>query len=347
MRMQVIKEKMIQENLDSFLVTDMKNIYYLTGFSGTAGTVLLTDDNQYLMTDSRYIEVARQIVHGFELIETRDVLSVLKKFSIKTLGFEDTIDYAFYKKLSTLSIVKLCPTTNFFQSLRQIKDKSEIETIRKACQISDLAFGEVLNFIKPGKTEIEVANFLDFKMREHGASGVSFDTIVASGKRSALPHGVATTKVIEFGDALTMDFGCFYDHYASDMTRTVFVGEADSKLVEIYNVVCQANASLIDKARSGLSYCDYDKIPRDIIETAGYGDYFTHGIGHGVGLDIHEIPCFNQKMTDQFLKERMVITDEPGIYLPKFGGVRIEDDLLITASGVEVLTRSSKDLIVI
>jgi Xaa-Pro aminopeptidase len=232
-------------------------------------------------------------------------------------------------------------------SERQVKDSDEIELIREACRISDQAFTDVLKFIEPGRTEIEVANFLDFRMRELGASGISFETIVASGKRSALPHGVATNKPIDFGDVVTMDFGCFYEHYASDMTRTIFVGQVDDEMRKVYETVLAANSALIKQAKAGLSYAEFDKIPRDIITAAGYGKNFTHGIGHGFGLDIHEVPFFNQKMTEQFLLENMVMTDEPGIYLSGIGGVRIEDDLIITADGCEVLTHSPKELIVI
>ena len=243
--------------------------------------------------------------------------------------------------------MELFATTNYLLELRQIKDSSEIRTIQKACEIADEAFSEALKFIEPGRTEIEVANFLDFKMRDMGASGISFDTIVASGKRSSLPHGVATHKMIEFGDVVTIDFGCYYEHYASDMTRTIFVGSVDDKMAEIYHTVQKANQLLIEQARSGMTYADYDRVPREVIETAGFGKYFTHGIGHGLGLDVHEIPYFSQAMLEPVLQSGMVVTDEPGIYLPEFGGVRIEDDLLITDNGCEVLTKAPKELIVI
>ncbi|MFC4651480.1 M24 family metallopeptidase [Lactococcus nasutitermitis] len=351
MRIENLKAKMARENLESFLITDMKNIYYLTGFSGTAGTIFLTKNRNIFMTDSRYSAMAKEIISGFEIIETRDALAQLPEIiaheNLKTVAFEETVDYAFFKQLSTIvRNIEIFSTSNFLMEFRQIKDEDEIRNIRKACEITDKAFLDVLKFIEPGREEIEIANFLDFKMREFGASGTSFDTIVASGKRSSLPHGVASHKVIEFGDTITMDFGCFYEHYASDMTRTIFVGEANPKIAEIYHVVREANQKLIDKAQAGLTYADFDKIPRDVIEQAGFGKYFTHGIGHGVGLDIHEIPYFGQKMTEK-LQTNMLVTDEPGIYLPDLGGVRIEDDLLITENGCEVLTQAPKELIVI
>ena len=352
MRVENVKTKMAAQDLPALLITDMKNIYYLTGFSGTAGCILLTKERNIFMTDSRYSEMAKALISGFEIIETRDPIgqlpALLEFEQIKRLGFEENVEYSFFNQLATrLPEVTLFASQNFLMELRQFKNEDEINKMKKACAISDAAFMEALKFIEPGCTEIEIANFLDFKMREMGASGISFDTIIASGHRSSLPHGVASHKTIEFGDTVTMDFGCYYDHYASDMTRTIFVGEADPKVAEIYHVVQKANQALIEKAKAGLSYADFDRIPRQVIEEAGYGKYFTHGIGHGVGLDIHEIPYFNQKMTDQFLEENMIVTDEPGIYIPEFSGVRIEDDLLITKNGCEVLTNAPKTLIVI
>lgn len=352
MRIENVKAKMAKENLDGLLITDMKNIYYLTGFSGTAGTVFLTQKRNIFITDSRYTEMAKELIQDFEILEARDPLLILPKLiraeGLTNIGFEESVDCGFFNRMSSvLSENPLFATDNFLLDLRQIKDEDEIRTIKKACAISDQAFSDVLKFIEPGREEIEIANFLDFKMRDMGASGVSFETIVASGKRSSLPHGVASHKTIEYGDAITLDFGCFYEHYASDMTRTIFVGEPDKKMREIYEIVLKSNQTLIEHARAGLSYAHFDKIARDVIEEAGYGAYFTHGIGHGVGLDIHEIPYFSQKMLHESLRENMVVTDEPGIYVPGFGGVRIEDDLLITEKGCEVLTQAPKELIVI
>ena len=236
--------------------------------------------------------------------------------------------------------------TGFIENLRMIKDEQEIATIRKACQISDQAFLDVLDFIKPGETtELAVMNFLDARMRQLGASGASFDFIIASGYRSAMPHGVASDKVIQNGETLTMDFGCYYNHYVSDMTRTVHVGQVTDEEREIYDIVLRSNQALIEAAKAGLSRIDFDRIPRQIINDAGYGPYFSHGIGHGIGLDIHEIPYFGK--SEEPIEAGMVLTDEPGIYLDGKYGVRIEDDLLITETGCEVLTLAPKELIVI
>ena len=346
-----VRVRMQSENLDAIIITNLKNIYYLSAFWGTAGTILVTQKAQYLLTDSRYSIAAREAAVDFEIVETREafveIAKLLKKEDVSQVGFEDGVTYAEFQTMQhQLAGLTLHATTSFIETQRQIKSPSEIATIKKACAISDQAFNDLLKFVEPGKTEMEIANFLDFKMRDLGASGISFDTIVASGKRSALPHGRATHKPIEFGDTVTVDFGCYYDHYASDMTRTFFVGEVSPKMQEIYHVVQQAQQAVTNISAPGLTYADYDRAARDMIETAGYGEAFSHGIGHGLGLDVHEIPYFS-KTSQECLAEHMVITNEPGIYLENIGGVRIEDDLHITSQGVEVLTLAPKELIVL
>ena len=236
-----VRVRMQSENLDAIIITNLKNIYYLSAFWGTAGTILVTQKAQYLLTDSRYSIAAREATVDFEIVETREtfveIAKLLKKEGVSQVGFEDGVTYAEFQTMQyQLAGLTLHATTSFIETQRQIKSPSEIATIKKACAISDQAFNDLLKFVEPGKTEIEIANFLDFKMRDLGASGISFDTIVASGKRSALPHGRATHKPIEFGDTVTVDFGCYYDHYASDMTRTFFVGEVSPKMQEIYHV---------------------------------------------------------------------------------------------------------------
>ena len=346
-----VRVRMQSENLDAIIITNLKNIYYLSAFWGTAGTILVTQKAQYLLTDSRYSIAAREAAVDFEIVETREafveIAKLLKKEGVSQVGFEDGVTYAEFQTMQYQLVgLTLHATTSFIETQRQIKSPSEIATIKKACAISDQAFNDLLKFVEPGKTEIEIANFLDFKMRDLGASGISFDTIVASGKRSALPHGRATHKPIEFGDTVTVDFGCYYDHYASDMTRTFFVGEVSPKMQEIYHVVQQAQQAVTNISAPGLTYADYDRAARDMIEAAGYGEAFSHGIGHGLGLDVHEIPYFS-KTSQECLAEHMVITNEPGIYLENIGGVRIEDDLHITSQGVEVLTLAPKELIVL
>ncbi|MBF0817983.1 M24 family metallopeptidase [Streptococcus acidominimus] len=350
-RLARLRQQMAEGNYSALLITNLKNIYYLTGFWGTAGTVLVTAERQILITDDRYIAYARSAVKDFEIVSNRDALSVvaqvLKDSYLREVAFEDEVSVAYYQAMqSRFEGIHLIPTTDMVMGLRMIKDKAEIATIQHACQISDQAFLDALDFIRPGKTELEVANFLDFRMRELGSEAVSFDTIAASGYRSAMPHGRASNKVIEAGDALTLDFGCIYNHYVSDMTRTIYIGSVSDEEAEIYQTVLAANQALIATAKAGMEYREFDGVPRRVIEAAGYGPYFTHGIGHGMGLDVHEVPYFSQTATAT-IQAGMVLTDEPGIYLEGKYGVRIEDDLLITETGCKILTSAPKELIVI
>ena len=346
-RVQAFLDKMQEKELDGIIINNLKNVYYLTGFWGSNGTVFISRDRQILVTDARYIIAAKQEVTGFEIFAERDELATIAKIAkdmdLSQIGFEDEISVSYYHRMQTaFEGMELLPQSQFVEALRMIKDETEIATIRKACSISDQAFHDALEFIKPGKTEIEIANFLDFRMRELGAAGLSFDTILASGINSSKPHAHPMHKPVELGEAITMDFGCLYEHYVSDMTRTVYLGHVSDEQAEIYNTVLKANQALIDQAKDGLGFRDFDKIPRDIIVEAGYGEYFTHGIG----LDIHEEPYFSQTSTE-VIKSGMVLTDEPGIYIEGKYGVRIEDDILITDTGCEVLTLAPKELIVI
>ncbi|MFA9467872.1 M24 family metallopeptidase [Streptococcus sp. E24BD] len=349
-RLERFLEKLRAEELDGFLVTGEKNIYYLTGFWGSAGTVFISQQRRIFVTDSRYILIAKQVIADFEVVDSRDALGEIARLiadeQLATIGFDNQVSYAYYQALANrFEGYELKPVYGFVEELRQIKDASELAIIRQACQISDQAFLDALDFIKPGKTEREVANFLDFRMRELGTTGVSFETIVASGYRSAMPHGVASDKVITQHESLTLDFGCVFEHYVSDMTRTIHIGQTTDEERAIYEVALQANAALIERAQAGLSFADYDGVPRGIIADAGYGERFTHGIGHGMGLDVHEEPFFGRGAGH--LQAGMVVTDEPGIYLDGRYGVRIEDDLYITETGCEVLTKAPKELIVL
>jgi Xaa-Pro aminopeptidase len=227
-----------------------------------------------------------------------------------------------------------------------IKTDAEIKILKVAADIADAAFKYILDFIRPGKTELEVSNELEFFMRRAGATSSSFDTIVASGYRSALPHGVASDKVIEIGDIVTMDYGCYYNGYVSDITRTVAVGEPDAKLREIYDVVLEAQLRGMAGIKPGLTGKQADAITRDYITEKGYGEYFGHSTGHGIGLEVHEGPGLSKK-SDIILEPGMVVTCEPGIYIPGLGGVRIEDDTLITNELNEALTHSTKELIIL
>ena len=350
-RLERFDAKLAQSGLDALLVTGQNNIYYLTDFWGTNATVFITKNRRLFLTDSRYTLIAKQSVHGFDIIESKDplkdIVKIIEADKLETIGFDNQVSFAYYQGLQAIfEGYTLSPQSNFMEELRMIKDEKELATIRKACSISDRAFTDVLDFIKPGQTtELQVANFLDFRMREYGASGVSFESIIASGYRSAMPHGVASEKVIQSGETLTMDFGCYYNHYVSDMTRTIHIGDTTDEEREIYDIVLRSNQALIDAAKAGMTRRDYDKVARDVIVEAGYSDYFTHGIGHGIGLDIHEVPYFGN--SDETIEAGMVLTDEPGIYLADKYGVRIEDDIIITKNGCELITLAPKELIVL
>ena len=350
-RLERFDAKLAQSGLDALLVTGQNNIYYLTDFWGTNATVFITKNRRLFLTDSRYTLIAKQSVHGFDIIESKDplkdIVKIIEADKLETIGFDNQVSFAYYQGLQAIfEGYTLSPQSNFMEELRMIKDEKELATIRKACSISDRAFTDVLDFIKPGQTtELQVANFLDFRMREYGASGISFESIIASGYRSAMPHGVASDKVIQSGETLTMDFGCYYNHYVSDMTRTIHIGDTTDEEREIYDIVLRSNQALIDAAKAGMTRRDYDKVARDVIVEAGYSDYFTHGIGHGIGLDIHEIPYFGN--SDETIEAGMVLTDEPGIYLADKYGVRIEDDIIITKNGCELITLAPKELIVL
>lgn len=351
-RLNKIRESMKKRNIEALLITSPYNLRYVSNFTGTTGLSLITLEKAYFVTDFRYTEQAATQAVGFEIVKNNgpiydEVARLVEKEAIETVGFEqDFISYSTFDLLEQIVSSELIPVSNLIEELREVKDSTEIEIIKKACSISDAAFSYILGVIKPGMSEIEVANLLDFHMRELGATGVSFETIVASGIRSAMPHGVASKKLIETGDFITIDFGCYYEGYVSDMTRTIAIGEPNAKMKEIYAITLEAQLKVIEAAKPGMTGVELDAIARDHIASYGYGEAFGHSTGHGIGLEIHEGPNVSKLATKKFVKGN-VITNEPGIYLPGIGGVRIEDDLVITEFGNEVIVHSSKELIIL
>lgn len=350
-RCQKIQNLLVTEELDAILVTNGANRYYLTGFRGSSGYLLVTVDRVFLLTDPRYLDQAKQqttcceVVHqGTDWYTTLNQL--LKEYHVKKLAFEkEHITYSQYLRLEEK--IEGCTLTgkkNVVESFREIKDAGELELMKKAAFIADQAFAGLLSVIRPGLTELEVAAELEYRMRRLGSEGPAFDTIVASGKRAALPHGVATDKKIALGDFIVIDFGAIYQGYCSDMTRTIVVGKASPKQKHIYQLVLKAQLAGLQAVGEGQICEKADSMARKIIADEGFGDCFGHSLGHGVGLDIHENPRL-AKGNQLPLKSGMVVTVEPGIYLTDWGGVRIEDMVAVTREGCEIFTKTPKELI--
>lgn len=338
-----------EKSLDGILLYKPENRRYVSGFTGSTGYVLITETDAKFITDFRYIEQATVQCDGFEIIETgnkKTIVDVLNELTLFKLGVEE--DYMTYGQFIELTNklmgTKLVPLEGAILKLRSVKTSDEIKNIKKAANIADRAFEHILKFIKPGLTELDIALELEFFMKKKGASKLSFEPIVASGKRSSLPHGIASDKIIETGDMITLDFGCVYNGYCSDMTRTIVLGRANDRQKEIYNIVLEAQKTSLKAVKPGITGAELDVIARNIINDNGYGQYFGHGLGHGVGLEVHELPRINARGNVP-MEPGMVITIEPGIYIPNFGGVRIEDLVLATDKGYEVLSKSTKDLI--
>jgi Xaa-Pro aminopeptidase len=324
----------------------------MSGFTGSAGALIITSSRALLVTDFRYIEQAAAQASEFEVIKQGAVLTdslrqALEEVGVRRLAFEkEFVSYGDYERYRDKLGAELVPMDGAVEKLRLVKDSGEIEAIRRAAAIGDKAFRHILDFLRPGLREDEVSLELEFQMRRLGATGLAFDIIVASGPRSSLPHGRASERVIQPGDFVKMDFGCVVDGYCSDMTRTVVMGEPSEKQREIYDIVLEAQVTSLKAIRPGLTGREVDEVARKVIADRGYGDHFGHGLGHGVGRMVHEGPRLSVLGEDPLVPGN-VVTIEPGIYLPGWGGVRIEDLVVVTEVGVDVLTGSPKDLIIL
>lgn len=352
-RLNALRAKLRERQLDAILISHPSNRRYITGFTGSSGFALVTLQEAILLTDFRYIKQAEEQSPHFKIVRhSRQVFDTLREtcreLGLSSLAFEkDHLTYGQVEKLrEALDGLSTVPVSGLIESLRMVKDEQELAILRKAVAIVDEVFNRIIQEIRPGLQEREIAVRMETMMRELGASGSAFDIIVASGPRSALPHGVASERVLEKGDLITLDFGAVYQGYCSDLTRTVMLGEPSPKQREIYEIVKEAQQAAVDGIRPGITGREADAIAREKIAAAGYGDYFGHGTGHGIGLDVHESPTVSP-FGEQVLAPGMVVTVEPGIYLPEFGGVRIEDDVVVTENGHEVLTQSSKELIIL
>lgn len=340
------------KQLDGLFLIKRANVNYISRFSDEAAYVLISNKGKFLITDGRFFELAQKECEDFEIINLQKIsgglLGAIKKIcnenSIKRLGFEkEWTSYSMFEGMqNVLKDVELVPTSGIIEELRYVKDNEEIELLREAGKITDFAFEEVIKHIKAGMTENEVAAKLEYIIKMNGGDGVGFETILISGKKTSLPHGKPDNKVIEEGDFVTLDFGALYKGYTSDMTKTIVVGKPSERQVEIYNVVKEAQKAGLDTIKDGITAKVPDDAVREIVKD--YIEYYYPGIGHGVGRDLHE-PPFISNSASRTIKKNCVITMEPGLYIPDWGGVRIEDSILVTETGYERLTKSTKDLI--
>ena len=356
----MIRERItkIQNELSAdaaFLVSSDKNRFYYTGFESSAGAVLITKNEAYFLIDFRYVEKAKATVTDCTVMLSsrtdEEIRELCEKNEIKTIFIE-----TYSTSVSRLSALKAALTgieivtddkfDKLTEDMRAIKTAKELEYIKSAQKMTDDTFSYILERIEPGRTERDIMLDMEFYMRRLGSEGVSFDFIVVSGKNSSLPHGVPTDKKVEKGDFITMDFGAVCGGYHSDMTRTVAVGSVSEKQRNVYDTVLHAQLAAEKAVKAGAVCKDIDKIARDIIYSAGYEGCFGHGLGHSVGIEIHENPCFNTRC-DAILRPGMILTNEPGIYIENEFGVRIEDMLYVTENGCENLTKSDKKLIIL
>lgn len=354
-RLKIFRKKIFKEDKknDGFLITNLKNLYYLSGFNGE-GTALITKDKNYLFTDLRFTELAQKENPDYEVITDEPskknarilaLKKIIEKKKIKKIAFESSnLNYANFKKYSeNFNMVEFLPTEDLIEQMRMVKDKGEIIKMKKAAQVATESLKELFGKIKPGIREIDIAAELAYIIRKNGADKEAFDTIVGSGERSFLPHVKPSKKKISVGELIIIDMGANYQNYNSDITRTIIMGKENKKQKEIFSIVLKAQETALEFLKPGVKCKEVDWVARNIIEKNGYGKYFGHGLGHGVGLDIHELPkvSFSE---DTILLPGMVVTIEPGIYLPEIGGIRIEDTVLITEDGYEILTSFPKNL---
>ena len=350
-----IQEKLAQKGLDAVLVVGEKNQRYAAGFPFTDGYVLVGREKAWLITDSRYIEAAQAAAPACVTVQMFDrehppislIKAALADAQVETLGAEEKdMSYGRYLALEKELGLALQPAQSIFTELRACKLEQELQSMRQAQRISELALEETLPVIKSGMTEREVAAELVYRMLRHGSEGNSFDPIVVTGSKTSLPHGVPGDKVIQAGDFITMDFGSLKDGYCSDMTRTVAVGSVTDEMRNVYDIVLKAQLAGIAAAKAGVPGSVIDGAARKVISDAGYGAYFGHGFGHSLGLDIHEDPRLAPTATAP-MPAGCVVSAEPGIYLPGRFGVRIEDVMVLKEGGCEVITRAPKELIIL
>ncbi len=352
-RIEKLQNQFKEKNIDCFLVTSKENIFYLTNFTGDSGILFIAPRKALLITDFRFQgEIVDKVENADVCIIKKPYIEELSSHRIakrkSRIGFEaEDISYSLYWELrKKLGWLKFKSFDSFVEDLRITKTKEEINKIKKACSILDKSFEDAVIYIKEGVTEADIAIELEYRVKKAGGEKPAFDTIVASGYRSSIPHGVASNKKIKKGEFITIDFGTTYEWYNSDITRTAFLGTPTKKDSEIYETVYNAQKLAIESVKENMKTRDLDKVARDYISKSGFGDYFSHSLGHGVGLGVHEKPSISKK-DNHCLKRGMVFTIEPGIYIPGYQGVRIEDTIALENNAPTLLTNSKRELMVL
>ncbi|MBS4190758.1 aminopeptidase P family protein [Bacillus sp. FJAT-49705] len=353
-----LRERFHELGVDGMMIVHPWNRLYMSGFTGSNGVILISENEAKLVTDYRYVEQAQNQAKDYEIVLHaghtghkgkifEEVVVQANKMKISKLGFEqEHLSFGLFSRNEALFSAELIPTRDVIEKLRMIKSKEEIEKLRVAAKVTDQAYLHILNFVKAGISELDVAKELESFIHKHGCTTTSFSPIVASGYRSSLPHGRASEKIIEKGDMITIDFGANYQGYWADISRVIAVGEPSSELRHIHDVVLTSFENCVSALRPGLTDQEVDAFMRENIIKHGYNERSGTGTGHGIGLEVHEVPLFSI-LKDKILEENMVITVEPGIYLKGVGGARVEDVILITENGREVLTPSTKELLIL
>lgn len=351
-RLAKIRQLLIKKNIDAVLITNPVNRRYLSGFDGTSGLLMIGHERALLVTDFRYVEQAAAQAKHFTVHRWKDdliqsLVPLIEETGWQTAGFEaKDVTFAVFTEMKEKLPLELVSLEETAEMQRMVKNSFELDALSHGAKILDEAFSYICSIIRPGMTELEIAVELEIYLLRQGAEEKSFRFIVASGKRGAMPHGVASAKEITGGEMVTIDFGAVFGGYATDMTRTVALGDVSKQRSKIYDIVKTAQQEAAFAIKPGIKCREVDAVARNIIEKSGYGKHFGHGLGHGVGLETHEQPVLNPR-SETVLKEGMVVTVEPGIYVPEWGGVRIEDMVVVNNDGVEILTKSPRELIII
>ena len=351
-RLDRVRDRLSEWEVEGLLVTNIDNIHYLSGFTGSTAVIIITAQRALFLADGRYTTQTQEEVKGFELRGYRGkqlefIIETIKEVKIRKLGFEpEALVYSSFNRLKeTLAIngVELIPINKAIEEFRVVKEEGEIRLIDKAIQLAAKALETIKDFIRPGARELDLAIELEYQMRKLGAERIPFETIVVSGERSAMPHGKLSEKGLRPGELVTIDWGCTLNGYHADITRTFALAgataEQEAEQRKIYQIVLQAQQAAIEGVEPGINSVDLDGCCRKVIEEAGYGDYFSHGTGHGVGMAVHEDPVITW-YNGSVIKEGMVFTLEPGIYIPSWGGVRIEDMVLVKGGRCHILTQA-------